>query len=207
MATPHKPTPNGAGELYNRLSSLEAGYESLRTELTGYAKHTSDAIASLADQVSSVADAAERRLEKAESDWRDTLRSTTTDFRSYRDSSRPNWYALAAVVLSIAVAMASLIKSSTDAQVRPNTLRSEANALRIQEQKLEQKLDLQQIREHLSDVASLYRQMNDLYHATTDRRLEAIEGKITMRYSDSDDRQDAEIAELRRSLAKRSRRQ
>lgn len=208
MATTKRSTPNGtSAEIFGRIASLEGGLQSLQTELSGYAKHTSDAIASLADQISGVAEASERRLEKSEGELRDALRSTVADWKSYRDSGRPNWYALAAVFVSVAIALGSLIKSSTDAQVRPNTIRSENNAKRIEELRDQHRVELNSAIAHLREVSSLYREANKISHAIYDRRLETVEARLLERRSDSDDRQDAEISELRRRLAKPGRRQ
>jgi len=208
MATPKRSTPNGtSAEIFGRIASLEGGLQSLQTELSGYAKHTSDAIASLADQISGVAEASERRLEKSEGELRDALRSTVADWKSYRDTSRPNWYALAAVFVSVAIALGSLIKSSTDAQVRPNTILTQNNAHRIEELKDQHRVELNAAIAHIREVAAIYREANGLFHKSIEARVERIENRIAVRYSEADDRQDAEIRELQRTLANPRRRQ
>ena len=94
--------------------------------------------------------------------------------------------------------MGSLVKNSVDAQVRPNTLRSENNALRISTLTLETKQDLRAAQEHLRDMAQLYREANTMAHSEITRRIQALEDKMAVRSSDEDDRQDAEIQNLKK---------
>jgi hypothetical protein len=194
MASPvaRRPDPSGSSTtsaLFERIGAAEIALERLQTELTGYAKHTSDAISELADQLRDFAKTSEGRAE-----------AVRQEFHRWQDTSRPNYLGIASIVLGLVIAGAGLIAFSSDARIRPLEREVANHKELLVTHRVENGAALEKKDREFVRFIEMVESNNQLKHSELDRRVTALEEKMRTRMSDSDDRQDAEIRELQRVL-------
>jgi len=116
------------------------------------------------------------------------------------DTGRPNLLAVASVLIAFAVLVGKLFVVSTDGQIQPikNDIKhlEELATLRatVRDQEIATRWTARDREIELRD------QINALSHGQMVKRLEIIEERLSSRYSDNDDAQDAKLQGLQKEI-------
>lgn len=169
-----------------RLNRVEIELGELRTALDGYASRTAQGISELAEQIKNVATHGEQR--------NDSLRA---EFHRFQETTRPNYLGIGSLVLGLVITAGGLIAFSSDSRIRPIEVKVEAHREALTVMRDEHHKDLAELASAVDKEISGKGSKVEALLASLERRIAVLEAK---KFSESDDRQDSELAEIKRRL-------